>query len=106
MITPTVGRVVLYHAPGVSMDEAWPALICKVNSDDNINVGGFKANGQPFADTNVMLHSDPESYGNPGGGSWAQWMPYQLGQAVKSEELEKQLAETDKHGGKVHKSHK
>lgn len=42
-----------------------------------INVGGFDHNGRPFGETSVLLVQDEFSYGNPGGGAWARWMPYQ-----------------------------
>jgi hypothetical protein len=78
MIKPTVGRVVWYYKPGAQhTDQPYAALISYVHSDTCINVGGFDHNGKPFADTSVMLHQDEESYGNPGGGAWASWMPYQ-----------------------------
>lgn len=83
MIKPTVGRVVWYYPAGRSHEEQPnTASIAFVHRDTLINVGGFDHNGIPFADTSVLLHQDPTSYGNPGGGSWAKWMPYQVGQAA------------------------
>jgi hypothetical protein len=93
MITPTIGRVVWYYPKGMQhTSQPHPALICYVWSDMMVNVGGFDSNGVPFADTSVLLLQDEGSYGNPGGGSWACWMPYQKGQAAKTEALEKQIA--------------
>lgn len=91
MIVPTVGRVVWYYPPGRSRD-AQPnaALIAHVHSNTMINVGGFDPGGQPFADTSVLLIQDEGSYGNPGGGAWACWMPYQQGQAKKHAADEKE----------------
>lgn len=86
MISPTVGRVVWYYPPGhPHPSQPYPALICYVHSDMLINVGGFDHNGRPFADTSVLLVQG-DGYGNPAGGSWAGWMPYQIGQAKKHEE--------------------
>lgn len=80
MIKPTIGRVVWYYAPGrAHTDQPNAALIAHVHSDTMINVGGFDGNGKPFGDTSVLLVHD--GYGNPGGGAWACWMPYQIGQA-------------------------
>ncbi len=78
MIKPTVGRVVWYYPPGKShTEQPLAALITYVHSDTMINVAFFNANGQSFGDTSVVLLQDDDSYGNPGGGSWARWMPYQ-----------------------------
>lgn len=94
MIKPSIGRVVWCYRAGVSHEsQPCPALIAFVHSDTMINIGGFDNNGQPFAETSCLLHNDPESYGNPGGGAWCKWMPYQQGQAAKAEALEKQIAE-------------
>lgn len=84
MIKPTIGRVIWYYPPGVEhTEQPFPALIAYVQSDDRINVGGFDNRGKPFSDTEVLLLQ--EGYGNPGGGAWACWMPYQKGQAAKHE---------------------
>ncbi len=94
MIKPTVGRVVWYYPPGVPHDsQPYAAIVAYVHSDTMINVGGFNANGEPFKDTSVLLLQDESSYGNPGGGAWACWMPYQKGQAAKTEAAEKSALE-------------
>ena len=92
MITPTIGRVVWYHpvdASGATPEQPYPALISYVHSDTLINVGGFTANGVPFAATSVSLVQDGAS---AVGGSWAEWIPYQKGQAAKTEALEAKAA--------------
>lgn len=92
MIKPTCGRVVWYWPAGRSHEsQPYAAMIALVHSDTMINVGGFDHNGKPFSDTSVLLVQGEGSYGNPGGGSWATWMPYQKGQAAKTEALEKQV---------------
>lgn len=89
MIKPTVGRVVWYYPSGASREsQPYAAFIAYVHSDTMINVGGFNSQGTSFGDTSVLLLQDPDSYGNPGGGAWAKWMPYQHGQAAKTEALE------------------
>lgn len=98
MINPTVGRVVLFHPSrqfsGCSAGDGvpLPALIARVWSDTCINVGGFDANGLPFSATSVLLIQDDNPV--PTGGHYCEWMPYQKGQAAKTEKLEEQLAKT------------
>lgn len=82
MIKPTIGRVVLVHR-GQS-DQAESALICYVHSDTLINVGGFDKNGAPFALTSLQLIQGDETPPI----QYAEWMPYQKGQAAKTEALE------------------
>lgn len=79
MIKPTIGRVVLFN-DGLSIQRV-PALICYVNSDERINIGGFSADGTPFSSINVYLCQGSEecSFGE------AEWMPYQKEQAKKHE---------------------
>lgn len=92
MIKPTVGRVIWFYPAGAAhMDQPRAAFITYVHSDTLINVGGFDHNGQPLSAASVVLVQDEGSYGNPGGGAWACWMPYQKGQAAKVEELEKTI---------------
>lgn len=96
MIRPTVGRVVLFHPPA---DHHWAgrtlaAIITAVHSDRLINVCAFGVTGIPFAFTSVPLHQ-PED--GPLSDIETQpfichWMPYQLGQAGKTEELAAALA--------------
>jgi hypothetical protein len=94
VIKPTVGRVVLYKAhsnetyPGAG-DGFQPAIVCKVWSDTCVNLAVFDANGNPSGRTSVLL-VQPEAE-SPGAG-YCTWMPYQVGQAQKTEELEKKLA--------------
>lgn len=89
MISPTIGRVVLVHR-GQS-DQAEPALVAYVWSDRMINVGGFDKSGQPFACTSMQLVQDDDAPTNPN--YYAEWMPYQKGQAAKTEALEAKIAQ-------------
>ncbi len=86
MISPTIGRVVLVQR-GVSK-QAEPALVSYVHSDTCINVGGFDFNGNPFSLTSLQLLQDDDK---PIGTVYAEWMPYQKGQAAKTEALEAKL---------------
>lgn len=89
MISPTIGRVVLVNRPENTSGQPEPALICHVWSDTCINVGGFDSNGVPFAITSITLLQDDAPA--PGTGSYAEWMPYQKGQAAKTEQAEAAL---------------
>lgn len=91
MIKPTIGRVVLVRNRSGKIgvqDEA--ALVTYVHGDTCINVGGFDANGNHFAATSVPLHHGDDADAP----AWlhAAWMPFQKGQAAKTEALEKQVA--------------
>lgn len=89
MIEPTVGRVVLVNRGKSNQPEA--ALITYVHSSKLINVGGFDQNGVPFAATSIQLLQDEDKPINTS--YYAEWMPYQKGQAAKTEALEKKLEE-------------
>jgi hypothetical protein len=90
MITPTIGRVVWVIRPLESLDIKQPevGLVTYVHGDHCINVAGFNSNGTPFTLTSLWLVQDDEAKPE---GNFACWMPYQKGQAAKSEALEKQI---------------
>lgn len=94
MIQPTVGRIVLFHAyatdtyPGAK-EGPQAAIVTKVWSDTCVNLCVFDANGNVMSKTSVLL-VQPNSE-SPGAG-YCTWMPYQVGQAAKTDQLEKQLA--------------
>jgi len=88
MIKPTVGRVVWFQ-PAKSEDEPLreqplAAIIAYVWNDRMVNLGGFDENGAPFAATSVTLIQEEDDT-QPASGYFAQWMPYQVGQAKKDE---------------------
>jgi glyoxylase-like metal-dependent hydrolase (beta-lactamase superfamily II) len=91
MIKPTVGRVVhFYPESNDSMlyrggDTPLAAIITHVHSDYCVNLAVFSAEGYALARTSVRLVHDarPRS-----GSQFCEWMPYQKGQAAKTEELE------------------
>ena len=85
MIKPTIGRAVLVHRGNSDVPEA--AFITYVWGDRMINVGGFDHNGIPFALCSIQLAQDDDAVSFP----YAEWMPYQKGQAAKTEALEAQL---------------
>lgn len=93
-IVPTVGRVVWFTP---SHDSVRPriaglplaAMIVGVWSDTCVNLAVFDANGDSFGQTSVPLIQD-ETAIKPDG-FYAEWMPYQKGQAAKTEALEQKL---------------
>lgn len=100
MIKPSVGRVVWYHPHKDDKiarigDEPLAAIVCGVWSDTCVNLVVFDANGCTRKDggmyTSVLLWQEgaprPEH-------SFAEWMPYQKGQATKTEALEAALKDS------------
>lgn len=80
MIKPSVGRVVLVNlGKGHEGDQPIPGLVTSVLNDRKIHVAGFKANGQHFALTPVVLLQDDDA--KPGDEPFAYWMDYQKAQA-------------------------
>lgn len=93
LIRPTIGRVVLvFNRPG-NLRPLSPeaALIAYVHNDSLINVGGFSHEGSTFNLTSLPLdNGDGKQFA--AGVTHAEWMPYQKGQAAKTEALESQLS--------------
>lgn len=93
MIKPTIGRVVLFHPSATWQDPSFaPAPVCaaiiaKVWSDNCVNLAVFDADGKSHSFKSVYLHPGDDSP-VPGGGYYCEWMPYQKGQAAKTEALE------------------
>lgn len=92
MITPTIGRVVWFHPPtnaaetGFAGQEICAAIVARVWSDRMVNLTVFDANGVPHSRTSVTLVQDGDT--TPSLGYYCEWMPYQKGQAAKTEALE------------------
>ena len=89
MIKPTIGRVVWYRPAGRDIVHA--AVITHVWSDTCVNLAVFGMDGAPYQRTSVLLVQDNE-VPRPGDG-YAEWMPYQLGQAAKTAALEEKLGD-------------
>jgi len=94
MITPTVGRIVWFRA---KLQEGLPqdtperaAIVVGVLGDRAINVLVFDFDGHAVPMLNVLLLQDDDS--PPTAVSYCQWMPYQKGQALKSEQASKSPA--------------
>ena len=91
MIKPTIGRVV-WFTPATSDDtlarngtQPLAAMVTCVWSDTCVNLAVFDANGIATNRTSVLLLQDdcerPSGY-------FCEWMPYQKGQAAKTDALE------------------
>jgi hypothetical protein len=95
VIKPTIGRVVWYHPPFVpdsgSNEQTFAAIVCCVWSDTCVNLAVFDSNGVVSSQTSVNLWQFDSDISRPASG-YAEWMPYQQGQAAKTEQLEKILS--------------
>lgn len=91
MITPTVGRVVLFY-PKAEMDQPYAATVAHVWSDRCVNLGYLDSNGNSGGATSVPLIQEgdtkPDSF-------YCEWMPYQVGQAKKHEQDDKDKERRD-----------
>lgn len=98
MIKPTVGRVVWFTSKSREKSDdlvrhdgqPFAALIVYVWSDHLVNLVVFDHNGNCRPRTSVVLNQGDE-HDQDGASCWCEWMPYQKGQAAKTEALEKQL---------------
>lgn len=98
-ITPTPGRVLWYwpseadgiaqFGRGTSNAQPLAAIVAGIVDDNHINLCVFDAHGNTQNRTNVQLIQGDDVQA---GGSFATWMPYQLGQAAKTEEAEAKVA--------------
>lgn len=88
MIKPTIGRVVWYYEDSAIQPQPLPGIVCFVYNDTCVNLAVFTANGVHQAKSSVYLW---QGEGERPIGNFAEWMPYQKGQAAKTEELEKQI---------------
>jgi len=99
MIEPTIGRVVLFwptlayaRDKGMAYEDTGkplPAIITYVHNLRMVNLAVFDQNGENYPVTSVPLFQDGEPV--PNGGFYCEWMPYQKGQAAKTEALAEQL---------------
>ena len=90
MIQPTVGRVVWFYKFNAVSGHQGPlaAHVCKVHSDTCVNLMVIGESGVPYAETSVRLIQGIEEVP---AGNYCCWMPYQKGQAAKTEALEAKL---------------
>ena len=84
MIKPTIGRVVWYYPPGGPVAQPQAAIVVWVWSDTCVNLAVFDVNGVATNQTSVFLYQNEPNSERPSS-SFCEWMPYQLGQAAKTE---------------------
>lgn len=89
MIKPTIGRIVWFYE-NKQQEQPLPGIVCYVHSDTLVNLAVFDVNGNPAPKTSVFLFQDEGGYEPVT--HFATWMPYQKGQAARTEELEKRLS--------------
>lgn len=95
MIKPTNGRVVLFQPgttfKGVQLDPAQllTAHVVHVFDDRMINLLVLDSYGTRYPVSSVQLLQEGDV---PWSDTWAEWMPYQKGQAAKTEAAERQAA--------------
>lgn len=96
-ITPTNGRIMWYH-PGTFLGDivqhdksiGLTAIVCHVWSDHLVNLDVIDSNGNHHSRTSVPIVQDGSPY-TVGPSPYAEWMPYQKGQAAKHDALQAQL---------------
>ncbi len=90
MIAPTIGRVVWFYERCVpdTAEQALAAIVTYVHSDRLVNLAVFDGNGKCAGRISVPLRQPADVAPR---GMFCEWMPYQKGQAVKTEALEAQL---------------
>jgi hypothetical protein len=93
MIEPTVGRVVLYRAPGHDpAAQPFAAHVAFVHSNRLVNLLIIDHDGITYPGTEIPLLQDGDQVPVEAHRGYAEWMPYQKGQAAKTEALQATLA--------------
>lgn len=89
MIKPTIGRQVWFWRYGAEpLDHnAQPeaATVVYVHADTLVNLQVLDHEGAARSETSVRLKQPEDSVWGP---PYAEWMPYQVGQAAKTDQLE------------------
>lgn len=110
-ILPTVGRVVHYCPPGLDGQprDVMAAVVAAVHNDEQVTLAVFDQNGGTFPAQYVphesmvvggMLDDDGARVGAVGtagelGMPFWRWMPYQIGQAAKTEQTAADLVQAE-----------
>lgn len=96
MIEPANGRIVWFTPGadfhGIHHDETKPlaATICHVWGDRMVNLDVIDSNGNHWPVTSVdLVQTDDDLAAVKYRGRYAEWMPYQKGQAAKTEQAER-----------------
>lgn len=98
MIKPSNGRVVWFTpssqngAANFASGSQLAAIVAHVHTDRCVNLAVFDANGVSHSRCSVPLLQDDDP--RPEHGYFAEWMPFQLGQAKKTEAAEAQMQKT------------
>jgi hypothetical protein len=107
VIIPTPGRVVWYrvgngdvalprfNTQGETRPDPFAALVVGVDQARNVNLIVFDVNGGVHARQNVVLLQGDDAPPDDGR-AFAQWMPYQAGQAAKTEAALAGVQQTDR----------
>jgi hypothetical protein len=110
MIKPTVGRTILYNPcpkdnleqladeKGLRKNDPLMGFIIAVHNDTRVNLLVISAYGQTRFLSRVELWQGEGERPNIKSHGYAEWMPFQIGQSKKTEELEKQLHQTQASG--------
>jgi hypothetical protein len=89
-IDPTIGRIVWFFPPidGGRHEDGQPfgSMIAGVNDGGTINLQVAARDGSPYGASNVLLVQDGDPIDQDK--AHAVWMPYQKGQAAKTEALQ------------------
>ena len=98
MIEPTVGRVVLYNPDAVDNKQhvnyngqPMAATVAYVWNERMVNLSVVDHDGKQFSLTSVPFAQDDDAV-TPG---MCEWMDYQKGQAAKTEDALKKLADKE-----------
>lgn len=86
MIEPTVGRVVWFQD---GSNEPQAAIIAFVHSMQYVTLMVIDQQGYPLGRQNILLIQDDDK--PPEDEVYCEWMPYQKGQAAKTEAAEAKL---------------
>lgn len=91
MIEPGIGRIVHFRPAGHAPD-ALPhaAIVVGITSERCVNLAIFDHEGHLYHGTDVQLLQDGDA--PPTDHGYAEWMPFQKGQAAKTEALQAQTA--------------
>lgn len=103
VIKPTVGRVVWFWPNGLVMprhlvfhgDQPAKADVVYVHSDRMVNLLVVDHNGTAHPMTSVRLRQPDEERPGDGSTPFCEWMPYQKGQAVKTESMEPRVEQLE-----------
>jgi hypothetical protein len=97
MIKPTVGRVVWFWPStmreGDDTKQPFAATVAYVHSDRMVNLSVVDHNGRQYGISSVPLRQPEDESPD---GMFCEWMPYQQGQAAKTDALEAQLPKSQR----------